>query len=369
LPNGYEFGQIINGTLSDGTVFILAPINGDTAAPGTVTLATTSLPAADLTPQFVSSGQEATQGLRAGQELTLSGTGTLGKNYAAVSATLNIEGGSVAAGLEVLDTEVNVSGGMIGENFTAYFDSEINVTGGQIGDNFTSRGSNTVFVDGGAIGDNFRAFQTVITMFDGEIGDDLFTISGTTLGMSGGSIGREAGIHGPLVVTGGSIGPFVRIASLAQVFGGAIGPNGAVDGGTLNFHGGSLGAGFRALSGSEVNIFGGDIGDEFLGAVGSDVHLFVRELVIDGDTINLNLGEQYVISQRDGTLLEAVLSDGSTLDFILNSSIVEGEDAFLFDTLLTATLVAPIPEPTSFALMSIVWCAGGIALYRRQRRT
>lgn len=89
-------GDVLTGTLTDGSAFIFSSDSFDTLIG--VTLTPTALPTLDTTPIVVNTAfPTRPSGLRVGQTLTLQDGGQLGSDFEAVDATLNIEGGSLAA--------------------------------------------------------------------------------------------------------------------------------------------------------------------------------------------------------------------------------------------------------------------------------
>ncbi|MEM7626136.1 MAG: PEP-CTERM sorting domain-containing protein [Planctomycetota bacterium] len=207
LSGGFGFGtgnnDLFTGLLTDGSVFIFAGEASDSFFPGSTNL-TTDAVAPSANPGVLASGTF-TQGLREGESLTVTGTGTLGANFAVVDGTLNIEGGSVGNGLEIVSGEINLSGGTVGNFSNAFTGSTVNISGGTVGDSFEAFSGSTVNISGGII----------------EFGFDAE--SGSTVNISGGTIGDNFG---------------------------------ASSGSTVNLSGGTVGDGFLAFSGSTVNLFG-----------------------------------------------------------------------------------------------------------------
>ena len=114
---------------------------------------------------------------------------------------------------------------------------------------------------------------------------------------------------------------------MINISAGVIGANfDANVGSVVNISGGEVGGGFEASTGSEVNIRGGVIDAGFV-ANGS-VNVFGRDFLVDGQSVgDISIGETLMITDRDVTL-SGLLSDGSDFSFVLNSTVVEGEDFF-----------------------------------------
>ena len=301
------FGDVLSGVLADGSAFIFNGFEGDSIASGTTTLQTTTVEPADATPMVVSSGDATTKGLRTGQTLTITGDARVRGGFDAIGGTLNIQAGSVGNGLTTLDTDVNISGGSVGEFYDAF--GVVNISGGDVGLSFAAREGSTVTISGGTL-----------ARFSGAR-------SGSTVNIQGGSVGEAFSASG-----------------------------------SVNISGGTVGDGFGALSGSTVNISGGSIGDGFLADSGSTVNLFVTDVAIDAQALGLSLGETIEITQRGGVLLEATLADGSLFDLRLNEIAAFGED--FIDPRATLT-VTRVPMPGTAGALGL---AGFVAARRRRRR-
>jgi len=101
-----------------------------------------------------------------------------------------------AAGANGLSTQLNISGGSVGSNFSANFNSEINISGGSIGDGFGGFSSD-VNISGGTIGDNFGAFLgSDVNLFGSDFAldgvpldnltiDEAFTVNDRGVTLSG----------------------------------------------------------------------------------------------------------------------------------------------------------------------------------------
>ena len=91
------------------------------------------------------------------------------------------------------------------------------------------------------------------------------------------------------------------------------------------------------------------------------------DLFIDGVAIDMEAGEQMMITQRGGSLLEATLRDGQFLDLVLNDSFVAGQDFIANGTTLK---VIGVPEPSTPVLagLFVTIVAAGIGRRREQRQ-
>ena len=272
------------------------------------------------------------------------------------------EGQDFALGRE---TTFNInSGGVIGpigDFFTGGFDfagSTVNVNSGGffastdpdpmlpfVQSNVTNVGLN--LADGGVIAENFFVFgDSTVNISGGTTGGNLAIFDGSVANISGGVVGDllSAFPGGQINISGGIIGDDVVAQDFSE----------------LNISGGTFGSFITTFDGSVTNISGGSIGDEFVAFEGAEVNLFVTSLRIDGQLVDLTLGEALLIDQRGGALLEATLADGSFLDFSLNGTFVSSSDVFEFGTALTVTLV---PAPNAVVMLGI----GGVLVARRRR--
>ncbi|MEN1705051.1 MAG: hypothetical protein AAGJ54_05990 [Planctomycetota bacterium] len=174
-------GNVLTGTLSDGTVFLLAADAEDAFASSAVhrsdgILREVALAQPDLSPRTVLDGT-VTKGLRAGQHLTLSGNATTSKDFAVVDATFNVFGGVVATGLETARSTVRIAGGVIGSRFDIHAGTELTISGGELDDLSAYRGS-SARITGGSI----ELFQlnegAEVTIAGGRI-DRVWTFGGS----------------------------------------------------------------------------------------------------------------------------------------------------------------------------------------------
>lgn len=379
LSAGLSQGSVFTGTLADGTVFIgsdkglSSGTGGDVKIEsGTTSLVATPLPPADTTPQLVSNGM-GPKGLRPGQSLTLSGTGTLGDNFAAVGATLHIEGGTVGDLARIAYSRVEISGGRVEGSMSVYDGGTVNVTDIEHIQRLEAWAGSQVTVAGGDI-EVLTAYQGGAIQIDGGVFENVSISYGSSAFVSGGSFGvgtfsRVSVTESEMTITGGSFGRSVSVRdgtlhvfagvigedltinsdSLVNVHGGIIGDHfGVTRGSTANITGGQIGASFGVGSDSLVNIYGGTFGPGFGAGSGSEVNLYVLELLLGGTPIDLLEGVPLTITERDGVLLRAILSDGSSFDLTLHPSSVSGQDWIDTGATLTVTLV---PEPAGLALL------------------
>ncbi len=234
----------LTGTLTDGSVVLFSAGAGDFFSTQTAKLTLAAIPAAG--PSVINSPADPTPpGLRAGQTLNLAAGANLGDNFAAVGATLNIDGGTVGRGLEIENTSVTMTGGSVGSDFRVFAGSNVHISGGSIGNSFTPRSGSHVTIDGGVIGDNAAAQSSSrMTINGGVIGGNFDVFSGSTVNINGGSIGDffDANRSSTVNINGGVLGNSIDIQ----------------DGATVNIKGGRFGQDFDAFGGSFVIFTGGE---------------------------------------------------------------------------------------------------------------
>ncbi len=265
--------DVLTGTLEDGSPFIFSPLAFDDLIG--VNLVSTSMPVLNTAPITVDNVNAPT-GLRAGQTLNLQEGGILGRNFAAVGATINIAGG-IVEGLEVAGSVVNISGGTLRAGI-AHAGSVVNLTGG-------------------AIESSFRA----------TVGSEMNISEGTIISRLRANSGSEVN------VSGGTIGSSFEADS----------------GSVVNISGGAIGSRFRASSDSEVNISGGTFGERFQGSSGT---------TLSGDEFFLNrIAVSGPITLTGSDILTGTFEDGSPFIFsrVSGNTLLD----FLFDVNLATTSV------------------------------
>ena len=139
---------VLSGTLADGTPFAFTRADGDTLSRSLVLEASALAPIGPVS--LVASRDAIPLGVRNGQTLRAdkgsvipdhfnAGLGStvlvepgavVGRNLEAVGAHIDVSGGSVGAGLDAFgESVVTVSGGIVGDTFSAYAGSEVHILG------------------------------------------------------------------------------------------------------------------------------------------------------------------------------------------------------------------------------------------------
>ncbi len=321
LAGGVSGTDVLAGTFANGEVFIFAAQNGSRLPATTTTLDPVSLAPADTTPIVVSSGPAPTTGLRQGQTLTLTDTGELGLYFAAVGATLNIEGGT-ATNVATVSTDLDMSGGVVA-GVQAYVGSDVEISGGTIDFDLDAYSGAAVQMSGGTVRTDLTAFGGSTVDFSGGVVRDNFDArSGSDVSVSGGLVKGTF---------------FARDGSDVEVSGGTFeGLFDAEAGSVVAISGGAFGPDFEARSGSQLTIAGGRYGASFDIAAGADATFVGGDFRLNGSAVgDLSSG----IAGSD--VFTGVLEDGST--FIFSSE--DFDEIAAGTTTLTTAAVAPSGNP------------------------
>ena len=334
--------DVVSGTLQDGSVFVFTPRLGDVLSG--VAFKAATLPELNITPITVNSANAPT-GLRPQQTLNLVAGGVLADRFTAAGATLNIAGGQAGQFLRVVDSDIAVSGGAVGQSLSVFGTSDVQITAGTIGNSFSAHDRTTVRLTGGGIGTSFYASsQVAVSVAGGTIGSS-FTLASGTMEMTGGSIaaGFQATSNSRVQISGGAVGLFtvrtgsrVELSGTGQLTGGLYLETGgvvAVSGGTVN--------GVVRVTAGELDISGGAITGLLQVGADGDVNFLGRSFNLNGLPLNaLTLHEPFVIEDRN-VVLSGVLADGAPFSFNLNSA--SSSNASYFDLLATVTVSLVLP--------------------------
>lgn len=348
-----EATDILTGTLADGSVYLFSPLAGDFnffRLGGIIDfnfVESPSLPEADLTPMVVNDDQ-GPAGLRAGQTLTLVEGGTLRHNFTAVGATLNIAGGVVGGPLEVFETQVNISDGIIDGSISTFHDSEIHLTRGHVEGLIDANAGSTIIVAGGTIlaGLSPRGNPNLNLVA-------LQANSGSEIQVSAGLIeGRVTAEADSMVsISGGQIRGEVNALreSWVEISGGLFDTRVfAGDGSSLVVTGGTFNGLVELFGESKATIRGGQFAGGLHANAASEVNLIGREFLIDGVPVDgLTFGSEFLYSEREGTL-SGVFLDNTPFSFTLRQNRRGSNGHFDDNAVLTLTLV---PEPNAALLV------------------
>jgi hypothetical protein len=140
--------KLFTGTLADGTPFAFLATGEDDYRFASLRLERSATP--PTVPVIDITGGTGPLGARNGQTLTLHNGGSLPSNFnAGRGSTVNILGGTVGQNFEAYVAVVNVEGGDIADGLDAFAGSEINVRGGHVGRDFDAYAGSVVNVSGG----------------------------------------------------------------------------------------------------------------------------------------------------------------------------------------------------------------------------
>lgn len=391
--------RLLTGTLADGTPFAFST-NSQDGISSVKLVRSADLPP---TPTMIQVPTDsAPLGVHSGQTLTLLVGGQLGDNFhAGRGSTVNVLGGTVGTNFEAFAAAVNIQGGQLGNKFDVFPQSQVNIAGGSVTGNLSAYSQSVVNVTGGTVS-ALGALSGAIVNVDGGNVDGLGVSSGSQTNWSGGTIGNinaktgaALAVHGahfkvdgvpvaglqnegdsaPLnlpatsVLTGtladGTpfvIGPFIQAPGLPngtvtlflsaepvpqgpafQHIVDSHGPHGigsgqtllldgagqlaanfvAGDGSTLEINGGAVGSNLRAF-GAHINLHGGSIGGFFAALNGADVD------VTGGNLSFFSLYPGAHLEVRGGKVGNSfAINDGAVVDlygtsFFLDNTAIPG---------------------------------------------
>lgn len=282
--------DVVSGVLEDGSVVVFSGRDRDFVS--SAVWVSTSVPPMSSDPVVVVQPEPAAQGLRVGQMMSVVDGGELPDDFQMAGGLLNVEGGTVGAGLEAAQGTIEIIDGNVGDELKAMGSAVVNLRGGSIGDRLRVSPGARLNVSGGTVGDRFSGYANLT---GGSIGD----LGSGSLDISGGSVGErfEARFGSTINISGGSIGAHLDMSNTAF----------------LNISGGTIGEDLDAI-GVIINMSGGSIGDDFTMS-GGELHLFVQEASIGGAEItSLEIGQTRPIDPRY-SVLEGILADGTPFRF------------------------------------------------------
>jgi hypothetical protein len=317
---------VFTGTFADGSSFLFSAQAGHFGdnLEG-VTLTRVAVPPPDLTPKVINSpATDGPSGLRAGQILTVQTGGKLRNNFAAVDATLNIEGGTLGRNTETAGSVVDISGGSVGDFFYAYSGSEVNISGG-------------------AVGFRFEAFDSVVNISDGTVGALFMAHSGSVVDVTGGTVDSVRAESGSEIrITGGTVGAgFTLYNSLI-----------AYSGTSVYISGGTIGSALSTEAGSNVELVGGEYRLNGAEYTGSSITLDSE----DTFTGTLADGSSFSFSPVAGDELQGVILTSVTLPpldltpRVINTPVVIGPSGLRAGQTLTVQTGGQLPE--NFAVVN-----------------
>jgi len=186
--NGESFGgstitlgeeDVFTGSLQDGTAFVFGAnvLNG-------VTLTTVPLPVGNSDPVLVDTASPDLSSFR--QTITVAAGGEIADRAIFIDSTLNIQDGVVGDSVQVSDSIVDISGGVVGS--INAFESEVTVSGGVIESQLIAQMRSEVNFSEGEI-DRLTSVSDSVVNLTGGIANDLDVGRGKA-NISGGEIGE-----------------------------------------------------------------------------------------------------------------------------------------------------------------------------------
>ncbi len=295
-------GQLISGTLADGTPFGFVQTPSSTLAPGRIRLESTSLPVVPA--ELHVPGDSVSRGLREGQTLWLNDQGLVLPYFiAGWGSRIVMEGGTFGQNSKLIHTDMLVTGGEVGPQFRATEGSQVTVVDGKFRDIYFSRGA-TADVRGGIFeGASFTSGAEA--MISGGEFAYVAVSDSAHLTLSAGTLkgGLDLSANGHATVQGGTVRRGVEVRS-----------------GSLTVAGGTFGDAWRTRTDTQLRLVGGEFhldGDPIAG------------LEIIGDILPFNI--------PSGTTLTGILADGTPFH-------ISSEDS---DSIAAGTLtleLAPVPS-------------------------
>jgi len=273
-----DSGAVLSATLQSGEVLIMSPLTRDELRQ--VVLRSVAIPSIDTTPIMISEASDPTPpGLRSGQALTLRAAGVLPEYFSAVGATIQMEGGRIRQGLELAETTLDISGGLLEQNANIFHGSAVSLVAGQA--------------------------QGGLVIYDGA----ELNVSGGRLAFTDITSGASCAVAGGLL-RGGFV---VRSAGAARLSGGRILRLDARDGSDVELVGGEFLLNDSPISGPTVSLSGADV----LTGTFSDGRPFIFSPLRNWDTVSRVTLTEVPLSPADSATI--VLETGDRFDLGLRA--------------------------------------------------
>ncbi|MEO0531967.1 MAG: hypothetical protein AAF266_15540, partial [Planctomycetota bacterium] len=309
---------VLSGVLGDGTPFVLTETDIDRLGQGTIVLQRVETP--EIGPaSVVVDGEVAPHGVRNGQTLTVEAGGVLpGSFTAGPGSTVYVQAGAtVGANFEAHQADVEISGGTVGEDLDVFIGASVHVTGGVIGGDVQVHEGGVLTLLGG------QANRVTVSSGALEIGGDaivnsLDIVAGSSVNIHGGRVdhlftdgpGTTAQIVGGIVEDG----VFFGDGTTATIDGGVIERELRVRDATVSISGGEIRGELEVVG--DVTLSGGTAGERItIGDIGI--------LTLEGDAFRvngvpvtgLNEGQLAAIALEDTVELTGTLADGTPFAF------------------------------------------------------
>jgi hypothetical protein len=283
-----DFEAILSGTLADGTPFALAAYDGDEIWNATITLHAAPTPA--IGPDHIQASVDPVpKGIRQGQTLVVDEGAFLGTDVSAgFGSTVHIDGGYMNSFFEAVGGTVTMTAGQMGGQNGIFDGSRFDISGGEVGSTVVL--DSEVNMSGGIVSGYLTvASGATANISGGEIQHGLITWPGATSNVSAGTIHHESRVDETATVniTGGDFDSFHYVGGEMNISGGSVGTNASETFvvGRVNLTGGTLGDRFTAANEARLRVAGGSLGND-LSLEGESVTSISAGSV--GDNVSLN---------------------------------------------------------------------------------
>lgn len=319
-------GEVLSGTLADGTPFALSSSDLDQMTEGTVTLHLTDVP--EIVPGVLF-GDSDLRGIR-NQQLLLIETGIdLGNDFnAGRGSTIAMSGGSIGSNLELVGANFILTGGTLGNDADAFVGSNLAITGGKVSQGFQAHAG------------------SLVNLSAGEVGTDAEILPGAVFNSSGGHIRDRFSLNPGAVwnYSGGAVGDSLTIASGATtiITGGEFYLDGLpienleVSGQTVEVAMGTTSTLSGVLSDGTPFILSSEDADELVGTTlklkrGILPLVSTKEVVVSEDSNLLGIrGGQTLVVNDEGKLIDDFTAGKGSVTVVQGGSVgvnFEAEDA------------------------------------------
>jgi hypothetical protein len=144
--------SVLTGTLADGTPMVISPmlLSQAPVPNGVLTLFQTATPPLPMPQSFYVTDQSAPRTVGQRQLITVAPGGQLPSYFlAGAGSSVDIQGGSVLPNFRAFGSQVHITSGGIGINFTALAGTELKIEGGQFGNGFQLTAGSVTSLSGG----------------------------------------------------------------------------------------------------------------------------------------------------------------------------------------------------------------------------
>ncbi len=352
----------LTGILADGTVILIDGSMGTDSAPLTLTRA--AIP--QVTQQvFNVPTDPAPRGLTAGQKAYIYEGGTLGYNFVAIDADIEVHGGKVNDNLRLIRTDLTVTDGSLGVIYAGY-DSHLTITGGQIQE-LNLYDDTSADISGGTFEWISHRSPGVLQLSGDVTVSRLFSSKSSQTYINGGSYINNIRVapEGTLVIDGGTIDADIALSDFSKV----ILNGGTVNGSIYHYYypyevqitGGIMNGYISLIEGAKLTISGGEFNGIIHISGGGEyddlpriVNLIGTSFTLDGIDLTADMlpGETLLLTDRNA-ILEGFLADGSpiTLDMTIPTQW-SYEDNYLPEEYVNITITL-VPEPATLPLFAL----------------